>query len=124
MCIMQSDHCVMISHVLQCELRADIFKTYVVIHFLYINIYYFLFGKTNTVDKCHSLRSQCKGDIMQVCGKVLYFWALCVNVWLGASCHNGCPWLSPVSQLIVRDSLIIRQVIAEQPSANVFLPRK
>lgn len=66
-------------------------------------------------------------NIMHVCGKALYFKAPYVNVWLGASCQDGCVLRSPlssVSQLIVRDSLVIRQVIAEQPSANVFLPRK
>lgn len=60
-------------------------------------------------------------------GKALHFWALCVKVWLGDSRQDGCVHgspLSPISQLIARDSLIIRQVIAEQPSANVFLPRK
>lgn len=50
------------------------------------------------------------------------------SVWksgLVDSWQDGCIHGShPISQLIVRDSLIIRQVIAEQPSANVFLPRK
>lgn len=60
-------------------------------------------------------------------GKALYFWPSVQSVLLVASYQDGCVHrspVSPVSQLIVRDSLVIQQVIAEQPSANVFLPRK
>lgn len=50
-----------------------------------------------------------------------------MNVWLGASCQDGLvhhSLVSPVSQLIVRDSLVIQKVMAEQTSANGFLLRK
>lgn len=46
-------------------------------------------------------------------------WAPVVK--MAVSTEARCPL---VFQLIVRDSLVIQQVIAEQPSANVFLPRK
>lgn len=50
-----------------------------------------------------------------------------MNVWLGASCQDGLvhhSLVSPVSQLIVRDSLVIQKVMAQQTSANGFLLRK
>lgn len=61
--------------------------------FLYLNIFFLekLILLTNVVGCDHNVNfpnsSRGKGDIMQVCGKALYFWALCVNVWPGTSCH-------------------------------------